>query len=39
MKIYVQDKTERTADGDKLQVVQTYESQPRKVSYIVFLKK
>lgn len=39
MKIYVQDKTERTADGEKLQVVQTYESKPKKYQYLIFLEK
>lgn len=39
MKIYVQDKTVRDSDGEKLQVVQTFESKPKSYQYLIFLEK
>lgn len=38
-KIYVLEKTVTTPDGEKLQVIETFESKPKHFSYIVFPKK
>lgn len=36
-KIYVQDYLVKNVDGEKLQVVKTYESKPRRFDYIFWL--
>lgn len=39
MKVYVKDFKKKNVDGDKLQVVKTYESKPKWFTYIIFNKK
>jgi hypothetical protein len=39
MKLWVQEKKEKTVDDEQLQVVTVYESKPKKYSYIVFIQK
>lgn len=39
MKKYVIEKTIKTPDGEKLQVVEVVESKPKEFSYIVFVEK
>jgi len=39
MKVYVRDYTKKNTDGEKLQVVKTYESKPKRFDYLVWLKK
>lgn len=38
-KLYVVEKTIKTPDGEKLQVVEVVGSKPKEFSYIVFLEK
>ena len=38
-KIYVRDYSRRDIDGEKLQVVKTYESKPKRYDYIFWVKK
>jgi hypothetical protein len=35
-KLYVVEKTVKTADGEQLQVVEVVESKPKQFSYIIF---
>ena len=39
MKRYVVEKTIKTPDGEKLQVVDVFDSKPKDFSYIVFIEK
>lgn len=38
-KLFVVEKTIKSADGEKLQIVEVVESKPKKFSYIVFIEK
>lgn len=38
-KLFVVEKTIKSADGEKLKVVEVVESKPKKFSYIVFIEK
>lgn len=38
-KYYVRDYTKKNADNERLQVVKTYECQPKRYDYLVWLKK
>lgn len=37
MKVYVRDYSKRNVDGERLQVVKTYESKPHRFDYIFWL--
>lgn len=39
MKLYIQEKTEKTVDGEKLQVVNIYTSKPNTFTYLAFTQK
>jgi hypothetical protein len=36
-KLFVVEKTIKTPDGEKLQIIEVFESKPAKFSYIVFV--
>ena len=36
---YVRDYTKKNADGEKLQVIEIYESKPKRFDYLVWVKK
>lgn len=39
IKYYVRDYKKRNVDGERLQIVKTYESQPKRHDYIVWVRK
>ena len=38
-RLYVKESTEYDEDGERLKVIQTYESKPMEYSYLIFLDK
>lgn len=39
MKVYVQEKKEKTVDNDELQVINVYMSKPNDFTFLIFIEK